>query len=240
MAICDDEPVILEKAEQFVQVFNATHKEEYTFITEKYLSPVSLRDDILEGRLFDVFLLDMEMPEMSGVSLGIEIRDKLPDSIILFLSAHTEFQFTQEGYKVEALRYISKLVMETALTEALEATIKAYQKGKNSYYIYSHYSESARIPLDEILYVHRVKRMVVIVTRKMGEFQMKRPLKDVFTEINDSRFAFADQSCFVNLNQVVRLAENEVTLKDNTKIPVSRKMMPGIKSTLLRVWGEIK
>lgn len=160
--------------------------------------------------------------------------------MIIFLSSHTEFQFTQEGYKVQALRYVSKLIMETTLAEALEAAIQAHQKGEDSYYTFSHYSDVVRIPLGEILYVHRVKRMAVIVTEKRGEFQIKRPLRDIYAELNDLRFVFVDRSCFVNLNQIMSLAENEVTLKNGEKLPVSRKMLPVVKSTILKLWGGVK
>ena len=212
LAICDDDALIMNKAEALIQAFNRTHKEEVNYSVEKYSSPQTLCDDVLEGKVFDVFLLDMEMPEMSGVSLAGKIREQIPSCGIIFLSSHTEFQFTQEGYKVQALRYVSKLVMETALTEALEAAIKAHQKGEDSYYTFSHYSDVVRIPLGEILYVHRVKRMAV----------------------------FVDRSCFVNLNQIMSLAENEVTLKNGEKLPVSRKMLPVVKSTILKLWGGVK
>lgn len=240
MAICDDDTRILDKAETLVQAFNRTHKEEVNYSVEKYSSPQTLCDDVLEGKIFDVFLLDMEMPEMSGVSLAGKIREQIPSCVIIFLSSHTEFQYTQEGYKVQALRYVSKLIMETVLTEALEAAIQAHQKGEDSYYTLSHYSDIVRIPLGEILYVHRVKRMAVIVTEKRGEFQIKRPLRDIYAELNDLRFVFVDRSCFVNLNQIMSLAENEVTLKNGEKLPVSRKMLPVVKSTILKLWGGVK
>lgn len=238
MAICDDDLIMLDKAEKHVQYFNSTHTEKNNFCVETYTSPLILRDDVLEGKEFDVFLLDMEMPEMGGMVLAAQIRDKLPSCVIIFLSSHTEYQFTLEGYKVEALRYVSKMLMETALTEALEAAIKACQKKRTKYYIYTHYSDSVRIPYDDILYVHRVKRMAVIVTGKYDDIQIKRPLKDIYAELDDIRFVFADRSCFVNLNHIVRYSENELTLKNDEKLPVSRKMLPAIKSTLLQIWGD--
>ena len=239
MAICDDEPMLVKKAEEFVRVFNSTHENESCFAVEAYTSPILLRDDILEGKAFDVFLLDMEMPEMEGDELARQIRSKLSQCVILFLSSHTEYRFTQEGYKVEALRYVSKLVMDTALQEALEAAVKVCQKKENRFYIFSHYSDTVRIPLFDIQYVHRVKRNAVIVTGKYGEFQIKQPLKELLAEMNDTRFAFADRSCFVNLDQVVKLSENELILKTGARLPVSRKMLPKMKSMLLHRWGEL-
>lgn len=237
LAICDDEQVFLDKAETVILSFNQTHKKEVNFQIEKYTSPRLLCDDVLDGKLFDVFLLDMEMSELDGVTLAAKIRDKIPSSIIAFLSSHTEFQFTQEGYKLQALRYVSKLTMESALVEMLEAAIREWQRTKPTYYVYSHYSENIRIPLSEISYIHRVKRTAIIHTERQGEFSLMCPLKTIYSDLNDPRFAYVDQSCIVNIDQIVQLGKNEVILKDDTKLPVSRKMMPALKVAILHLWG---
>lgn len=240
LAICDDEAAFLEKAEKAVLEFNRTHKESANFVIEKYVSPQLLYDDVLDGKSFDVFLLDMEMEEMSGVALATRIREQFSSAIIIFLSCHTEFQFTQEGYKVQALRYVSKLLMETTLPEALEVSIQTYERLKPQYFIFSHYTENIRIPLNEIIYIQKVKRMTVVHTEKQGEFQIKRPLRDIFGELNDIRFAYVDQSCIVNLNYVAQLKGSETTLSNGIKLPVSRKMTPALKSSMLRLWGDVK
>lgn len=238
LAICDDESAFLEKAKSMVLSFNQTHKEEVNFQVETYVSPRLLRDDVLDGKLFDVFLLDMEMEELDGISLAAQIRDKIPSSILAFLSSHTEFSFTQEGYKLQALRYVSKLTMETALVEMLEAAIREWQRKKPTYYVYSHYSECIRIPLSEILYIHRVKRKAIIHTERQGELSLMRPLKTIYGELNDPRFTYVDQSCIVNIDQILQLGKNEVILKDDTRLPVSRKKIPNVKVAILRLWGE--
>lgn len=239
LAICDDEKVFLDKAAEMVMSFNQTHKEEVNFQIDTYISPRLLCDDVLDGKLFDVFLLDMEMAELDGISLATQIREKIPSSIIAFLSSHTGIQYTQEGYKLQALRYVSKLTMETALVEMLEAAIREYQQTRPTYYVYSHYSESIRIPMNEILYIHRVKRTAIIHTSRQGDLPLLCPLKTIYSDLNDSRFTYVDQSCIVNIDQIVQLGKNEVVLKDDTKLPVSRKMMPSVKVAILRLWGEI-
>lgn len=239
LAICDDEAPAMDKVEKLIMDYNQSHKSEYRFHVKKYTSPKLLLDDLNESIFFEVFLLDMEMDEMSGITLATHIRKKLPDAVIVFLSSHTEFQFVQEGYKVQAIRYISKLMMETTLPEALETAAKLIERLKPAYFVYTYYSETKRVPYSEILYIQKVKRMVIIHSDNRVEYQMKASLRDVFNKLNDSRFAYVDQSTVVNMDRIAHLAESEVTLTEGIKLPVSRKMMSSLKYSLLRLWGEL-
>lgn len=239
LAMCDDDALFLDRAEKLIMHYNQTHKGQYGFKSQKYLSPKLLLDDLAENASFDLFLLDMEMPEMGGIDLAKTIRGKSPNAVIVFLSSHTEFQYAQEGYKVQAIRYVSKLMMDTTLPEALETAAKLIEKVKSSYYVFTHYSEAKRIPYTNIIYIQKVKHMVVFHTDNETEYQMKAPLKEIFEKLNDNRFAYVDQGTIINLERVVQLSESEVTLTGEMKLSVSRKMLPSLKASLLRLWGNL-
>ena len=70
---------------------------------------------------YDIIFLDIEMPKLNGIELAKQIRSKLPDVILIFLTSHNEF--APQGYKVKALRYLSKLNMREQLNEALSAAV---------------------------------------------------------------------------------------------------------------------
>lgn len=237
IALCDDEQVFMDKAEAVIAEHNKSHDDEFTFQTAQYTSPNKLLADLASGVEYDIFILDMEMDEMDGITLASQIRAKFSAAVILFLSAHTEFQFMQEGYKVQALRYISKLLIDSTLPEALTAAGNQLKRQKSGFYVYPYYSEVIKIPYTEILYIQKVKRMTVFYTDSREDYQLKRSLKDVYQELNDPRFVYVDQSTIVNLDRVLRMGGNEVILEGEVKIPVSRKMMPALKAALLRLWG---
>lgn len=239
LAMCDDDALFMEDAEKMIQQYNNIHRSKYGFQINKYVSPQQLLDDLTDGSNYDIFLLDMEMPEMSGTDLAKKIREMFPNAVIVFLSSHTEFQFAQEGYKVQAIRYVSKSMMDTTLPEALETAIKLIERSNSQHFVFSYYSEVKRIPYANILYIQKIGHMVVIHTDNEREYQMKAQLKDIYKKLNDIRFAYVDQSTIVNLDRVIRLAEHEITLAGERKLPVSRKMLPSLKASLLRLWGEL-
>lgn len=239
-AVCDDEAGTLNQVETLIQSYNHSHSGEDNLQLKTYISPQCLWDDVEEGQIFDVFILDVEMDELDGIALAERIRQADSMAVIIFLSSHTEFKITREGYRVQALRYVSKTAMETSLVEALEAAVSVCKKAEFAYLTLKHYTDIIRIPISEIIYVHRIRRMTEIVTERQGNRQIKRPLRDIFHEINDGRFIFiVNKGCFVNSDFILQITNSTIILKDKTILQVSRNMLPQVKSTLLRLWGGL-
>lgn len=240
LAICDDEPIILQKIEKGIQLFNQQQNGGDAFTVTGYSSPQALYDNVMDGVAYDAFLLDIEMEAMNGMELAAKIRETFPYAAIVFLSSHTAYSYMYEGYRVQALRYISKDVMDTSMPEALNAIIHHCKTTKPLFYTYTHYSSVQRISLQDIVYVQRVVRMAEIVTEKQGTIRLKKPLKDLFAELNDKRFLFIDRGCFVNIDHVVQVFDTYLVLKNGKSLPISRKMSKGVKSEVIQLWGGLK
>jgi DNA-binding LytR/AlgR family response regulator len=83
--------------------------------------------------------------------------------------------------------------------------------------------------------------MTEVVTQRQGNQRTKRPLRDIFVEIDDGRFIFIiDRGCFVNTDFILQITNHSIILKNQESLPVSRNMLPQVKTALLRLWGEIK
>lgn len=239
LAICDDDTIAVEQIERAVQDFNASHREWQAIHTEKYVSSQLLCDDVTDGKIFDAFLLDVEMPEMDGFQLADRLRLQLPAAAVIFLTSHIEPHLIQESFKVGTLRYVNKLDMGRALPEALEAAVALCRKTAGSYLTVTHYTDAVRIPLDEIIFVHKVARSLEIVTERQGKLKDNRGLKDLLAALNDERFLLIDRSCFVNLDFITQIAESDLILKTGERLAVSRKLLPQVKAAIVRLWGGV-
>ena len=124
LAICDDDPRTLEEAGQIIQACGREGLFQQLIEVDAFQSSQALADNVEDGGLYDVFLLDVEMPGLDGISLGWRIRQKQPDAVILFLTSHSSMTITAESVKLKVLRYVSKLEMDTALPEALQAAVE--------------------------------------------------------------------------------------------------------------------
>ncbi len=232
VAVCDDDKNALDKIEAQVR------RTPGLFETAGYSSAEKLCGDVEKGRLFDVFLLDVEMPELSGLEAAKRIRAACPSAAILFLTSHTEFPVVKEGYKVGALRYICKLEMDAALPEALNAAAAYCQERAAEYLTLTWRSTGVRVPLSEIRTVRRIGRTLEIDTEKQGRLYDSRSLKDMLEALGDDRFLYASRNTAVNLDQVQKLTKTGLVMKNGEAVAVSRKLLPQVKAAILRVWGQ--
>lgn len=239
MAICDDDITFLDKSEAIVRAYNKTQAAETHIVVEKYPSSSILLDNVMDGDIYDVYLLDIEMPEIDGLSLAQHINEIQPKAVILFLTSHDELEYAQAGFKVKALRYIHKLNMEETLPEALGAAIQEIQSSDIRYLTLTYYNDSVRIPYDRIMYIQRVKRVSEIVVKGQEPYRDNHGLMELYEKLNDSRFVYIERGCFVNLDYVLRIGDSQVWLASGEKLPVSRKMLPSLRATILRLWGGI-
>ena len=68
-----------------------------------YTDSRNLLWDITEdGFFFDLLLLDIEMPGVTGMELAEKIRDVLPDIRIIFITSHMEYAIDEKPAGAEA------------------------------------------------------------------------------------------------------------------------------------------
>jgi DNA-binding NarL/FixJ family response regulator len=74
----------------------------------------------------DLAILDVKMPELSGLEATREIRERAPEVAVLILSMHDEERYLFEALKAGASGYVLKRAADSDLMEA----IRAVQRGE--------------------------------------------------------------------------------------------------------------
>lgn len=114
---------------------------------------------------FDLLLLDIEMPEISGMELARRIHKKLPQSLIIFVTAY--FKYAVDAYELDIFRYIPKNQLSARLMHAVADAAAILETQENQSYLISSQNRMERIPLKNILYLAR--------EGKNGVFYLSRP-----------------------------------------------------------------
>lgn len=70
-----------------IEGYNNAHTSRFS--VKEFQYPATLRDEIVDGELFDAFILDIAMETLDGFSLAKVIRRYMPDAFIILLSYHT-------------------------------------------------------------------------------------------------------------------------------------------------------
>lgn len=120
IAIVDDEPIFCERIRK--KLYSVYEKVNLAIQADCYTRGKEVLYEVDDGRYYDAYLLDIDLPDMSGIDLGKRLREKSPYSYIIFLTAYP--QFAIDGYSARAYQYILKDEWE----EKLETTLYHIQK----------------------------------------------------------------------------------------------------------------
>ena len=234
IAICDDSKYDIDKIKNALGMFSKRKHVELSI--SEFSNPEMLMYEIEDGKIADIFILDVEMPNMDGFELADKIREHTETSIIIFLTSHDEM--ASMGYKSKALRYVIKLNLERDIEEALDSAIAEISNVNDKTITLHHYNDYWRIAYKDIICVTRISRQLVITTRLLGDITDNRGIKEFFDMLSDNRFLFVDRSCFVNIDYISQIKGYSLKLTDGQILPISRRSLQNVKQTLLEQWGE--
>ena len=184
-------------------------------------------DEYKANERFDVIFLDIEMPGLSGLEAGQEIRKIDVDTIIIFLTSHDQFVF--QSFKIEAFDYLIKPIDIHAANDALARATKKYQ---SQHFIVSvkWKNEEYRLEVNDIVYINGYGRHVIFHTKK-DEFEIVGKLSDYETMLAPYGFVRSHMNDIINMKYIESIGEKTIETTTGHKILMSaRKKQKCLKS----------
>ncbi len=224
-AICDDRKEDIDYIEAIIRKWN--RKAGLQLMIEGFPSGEAFLFAYEEDRDFDVLFLDIEMKSLSGIDLAQKLRQMGSRIQIVFVTGYPDY--IAQGYDVEALHYMLKPVTEEKLCAVLERALERIKNQEREMTL-TVPEGIVRIPLSEIRYL---EVMGNYVTLHGGEdYSVKRTLSQL-EQLLDERFYRIHRSYIVNIQSVKKCTRTEVTLKDGTTLPLSRKHYEGLNRAFI-------
>ncbi|MBS2772429.1 LytTR family DNA-binding domain-containing protein [Anoxybacillus rupiensis] len=233
--VVDDEPLSREELKHLLCVY-----EQIELVGEADCGESALEKIVtLEP---DVVFLDIEMAEMSGLSLAKMLqRMKQPPSIV-FATAYPNYAV--EAFRCEAVDYLLKPFDEGQIRETIWRLIRKFEKERPAA------SEEAvrKLAVEEddgivyvsphdILYCCREIKDTLIVT-KQKTYYTKVSLKDLEQKLKGNLFFRPHKSYLVNVEKIAQLTPwfngaYQLSLEGTAdKIPVSRNYVKALRQRL--------
>lgn len=233
VAICDDEKILMEIEEIAGRFFRLNCIDNKITI---YQSSENLQYDLQDGIVYDLFLLDIEMPGIHGMELAKEICERIPSAKIIFITSHPEYAIT--AYKYSVFRYIQKTMLHEKLFLALEDYYKLYALEKKEYYMIEIKNYLEKIPYRSIFYILKEGKYSVMYLEGERTVSVRKPLKQVFEELGQEYFYFADRGCIINLANVVGMDTGKILFPEQQNVTINKTNWIEFKESLLSFWGK--
>lgn len=167
-----------------------------------------------------IYILDIELGEVSGLEIASEIREKDQDSVIVFVTQHNECRNDIFYSRLIAYDYIPK---DRFWKDRFESTIALIIKAMNKRRIlsYEYNYNSYRIPFDEILYIEKMQenQKCMIFTEDEEQYEISTSMIQLAKRLGPNFFQ-SHKSCIINLDKVKKInyADNTITFRNGEEV----------------------
>lgn len=217
IAICDDDHRDLLQIASLLESYRHESKAEITYAS--FQSAIELLVS-MENADYDVLLLDVVMPGVSGMQAAHEVRERNSRIQIIFLTSSSEYAV--ESYSVRAHYYLLKPVSEEKLFPILDRLLDDFKKPEDALCIKTQ-SCVFSLPYGKIEYVEvRAKKLYFYltddgtreITGRLADFEQALLKRTDFIKVH--------RSYLVNLQWVQEIRQGELITASGRRVPVSR------------------
>ena len=233
IAICDDDSKITDRLKGDIATFFICLNEDVE--VSVFANGMELLYTIKKEENYDLILLDVDMPCMSGLEAAKQIRKNDEDVIIIFISSYENYVF--DSFEYNPFRYIRKSRIKEELNLALKSAYMLYNERKKRYIVIKSQEGDYKVEHSKISYFEIVKRKLIIHLADNQILSIWKSINDFIAEINDDAFVKIHKGCAVNLKYIKEYTNYDVTLDNGVKLIVSRSGIKKLKEKLTRYWG---
>lgn len=204
--------------------------------------------EIIERTRPDLALLDLQMPELTGLEVVKVLRKKFMP-MVAFVTAYDEFAI--QAFELNAVDYLLKPVERTRLHEtlsrasdrleeddfreaevaSLRAALASYEESTSQPFLeripLKQRHEIILLPVTEIASIVANGELLIITTTDNRVFTINYRLKELETRLEPSRFVRLSRGTLINVNMIDKVSPMpgglyQVLLTNNQKLSSSR------------------
>lgn len=231
IAVCDDDLATTVTMERLLRMYDSELFDIHVFTSSKKLKKSFDNDE------YDLLLLDIQMPDFSGIELAKFLRETNQQTLIIFLTSFEKYM--PEVFSIRTFDYLLKPITKEKLFPVLNRLIN-YTEADEGRFIFTFNKNLHSLKFREIIYFEKNKKWVYIHTRnKIHKAIMSNA--ELLNKLNNN-FLQCHNSYILNTKYVCKLSSKLITLSDGESVielPIGRKFSDNIRKELLLKLKEV-
>ncbi|MXV51144.1 response regulator [Pedobacter sp. HMF7647] len=231
VVIVDDEPLAREMLQGYLK--------RITGISEVNIFPNAHEAFMhLEKNAADLLLLDIEMPEITGIDLLKKLTDP---PLTIFTTAYRNYAF--EGYELGVIDFLLKPIAFDRFSQAISKAkellaLKAHhshmeegqESGDHDFIFVKSGVQRIRLQFEDVTFVQGLKDYAIIHT-PARKILLKGSIKAMLDILPAGRFIRVHKSFIVSVRKITQLDRNCI-LMNGQQIPIGRNFKDDLENIL--------
>ena len=226
IAVCDDDGFEAVLIATYIKEYQKSHPEidiEYQI----FHSSEELWLQLNKSCDFDIYLLDIIMPDMNGLELGRKIRNLGKEGILIYMTSSKDYAL--DAYEVYAMQYLVKPIELSKFCSTIDMAINGRDSMMPHCFTINSTDGKIKVPRSSICYINCQKHTMFyhlsdgrVIQSKNLRVSYDNAAADLLATDN---FIRVHQSYIVNMAYATRLNNQsfDITINDTTvTVPISK------------------
>lgn len=233
IAIVEDEQPFADQLVEYITRFSKEYQTEIQ--CQHFKSSVSFLSSYQP--IWDLLLLDIEMPNMNGLMLAHKVREIDQNILLIFITKVAKYAMA--GYEVAALDYVLKPVNYYAFFMKLRRVLSLLETKQKNHLIIQGNGFVRKIPVETIRYIDVLGHTISYHTPQgIISSTGAKSIRKLESELLPDGFCKCNQCYLVNLRYVQSVEKDTAVLADGECLNISRNRKKPFMQALLDFWGR--
>lgn len=228
IVICDDAYSFLQRMQEMLLPYIGEADQLLLFDTGEQLLEYAQYSNI------DILFMDIELGEISGIDVVRDVTQIRPKCQVVYMTNHVEY--VSDVYETKHCYYVMKEQIESRLDSIMQiVNQKLYYI--NQKLIITDGGTNILIPLDEITYIERLKRVTYVYTVG-ATYKTRERIDAIEKRIPKNCFVRCHNSYIVSFEHIRIYSRSKIIMENGVGITISRRYIDSVKESFLS-WGNL-
>ncbi len=226
IAICDDEKEFQDAAERMLKLY--MEEKGLPFEIDSFDVASDLIDTLEKGMIYDIYLLDIYMPGMTGMSVATELRNRKVKSPIIFLTSSVDHAL--EAFGVDATHYLLKPYSKDSFYVGMKKAMQSITSHKNNSIVLKVDNEYRNISISSIIYCEAEDKYQRFYLEKDERLFIRISGTELYKQLSEfDSFYRSGRAHIINLDHVSRVTSDGVIFKNGAMLKLPRTVLSGLR-----------
>jgi DNA-binding LytR/AlgR family response regulator len=232
IAICDDNISDLSNMVSIINVYKEQRKDKYKIEFTAFQTAVDFIAALESRQKYDLVLLDIIMPSLSGMAAAKEIRQFNQDIKIIFSTSSPEFAV--ESYSVEAYYYALKPIWRDKLFILLDKLFSEIEISSSNSILIKSQSGLRRIPMKRLEFAEVITRSIYYHLTDGSVIEALGSMVELEKELSSySCFIKPHRSYIINMDHIDTVSQKEIKMQSSALVPLAKANYPIVKAAYI-------